>query len=41
MKKPRFTEEQIIAKLREAEVEFAQGRTVLQVCKKRVVFGWL
>ena len=30
----RFTAEQIIPKLREAEVELARGRTVAQVCKK-------
>ena len=34
MPRKRFTTEQIIAKLREAEVELAQGRTVPQVCKK-------
>jgi len=30
----RFTPEQIIGKLREAEVELAKGATVGQVCKK-------
>ena len=30
----RFTAEQIIPKLREAEVELARGRTVAQVCRK-------
>ena len=34
MAKKRFTAEQIIPKLREAEVELARGRTVAQVCKK-------
>lgn len=33
-KRKRFTAEQIIPKLREAEVELARGRTVAQVCKK-------
>jgi len=30
----RFTPEQIINKLREAEVELSRGKTVVQVCKK-------
>ncbi len=34
MPRKRYTTEQIIGKLREAEVELAQGRTVPQVCKK-------
>ncbi len=34
MPSKRFTAEQIIPKLREAEVEQAKGRTVAQVCKK-------
>ena len=34
MPRKRFTAEQIILKLREAEVELAQGTTVGLVCKK-------
>jgi len=34
MSKKRFTAEQIIPKLREAEVDQAKGRTVAQACKK-------
>ncbi len=34
MPKKRFTAEQIIPKLREAEVELAKGRTVPQVAKR-------
>ena len=34
MPKKRFTAEQIISKLREAEVELAKGRTVAQVVKR-------
>ena len=34
MARKRFTAEQIIPKLREAEVELARGRTVAQVCKR-------
>ena len=34
MPRKRFTAEQIIPKLREAEVELAKGRTVAQVVKK-------
>ncbi len=34
MPSKRFTAEQIIPMLREAEVEQAKGRTVAQVCKK-------
>ncbi len=34
MARKRFTAEQIIIKLREAEVGLAQGRTVGQVCKQ-------
>ena len=34
MPRKRFTAEQIIGKLREAEVELAQGATVAQVCRK-------
>lgn len=30
----RFTTEQIIYKLREAEVELAKGRTIAEVCKQ-------
>jgi transposase-like protein len=30
----RVSSEQVIAKLREAEVDLAQGKTVAQVCKK-------
>ena len=33
MSKKRFTSEQIIGKLREAEVALAQGETVGQVCR--------
>jgi len=33
-RRKRFTAEQIIPKLREAEVELVRGRTVAQVCKK-------
>ena len=34
MSRKRFTAEQIITKLREAEVQLAKGLTVGQVCKK-------
>jgi transposase-like protein len=34
MARKRYTAEQIIKKLREAEVELAQGQTTTQVCKK-------
>ena len=34
MPRKRFTTEQIIGKLREAEVELARGKTVGQVCKQ-------
>ncbi len=34
MPRKRFTAEQIILKLREAEVEQAKGRSVAQACKK-------
>ena len=34
MARKRFTAEQIIIKLREAEVSQAQGKTVGQVCKQ-------
>jgi len=34
MPRKRFTVEQIISKLREAEVELSRGLTVGQVCKK-------
>jgi len=34
MSQKKHTSEQIISKLREAEVELAQGATVGQVCKK-------
>ena len=34
MPRKRFTPEQIIQKLREAEVLLAQGQTIAQVCKK-------
>ena len=33
MSRKRFTPEQIIAKLREAEVALAQGQTAAQVCR--------
>jgi transposase-like protein len=34
MQRKRFTTEQIIHKLREAEVELAKGRTIAEVCKQ-------
>lgn len=34
MAKKRYTPEQIVAKIREADVELAKGRTTPQVCKK-------
>ena len=34
MKRQRFSVEQIIARLREAEVLLAQGQTVVEVCRK-------
>ena len=34
MAKSRFTAEQIILKLREAEVEQAKGKTIEEVCRK-------
>ena len=34
MVKSRFTAEQIILKLREAEVEQAKGKTIEEVCRK-------
>ena len=34
MPRKRFTSEQIISKLREAEVELARGKKVPQVCKQ-------
>jgi len=34
MPRKRFTSEQIISKLREAEVELSRGKTVGQVCKQ-------
>ncbi len=34
MAKKRYTPEQIVAKLRQAEVELAKGQTAGQVCKK-------
>ena len=34
MARKRYTPEQIINKLRQAEVEIANGATVAQVCKK-------
>jgi hypothetical protein len=34
MPRKRFTSEQIIGKLREAEVELAKGKPVPQVCKQ-------
>ena len=37
MAKKRHGAEQIISKLREAEVELAKGRNVAQVCKKLAV----
>ena len=39
MPRKRFTPEQIINKLREAEVALSQGMTVIQVCKKLEVTG--
>jgi putative transposase len=36
-KKPRHTPEQIISKLREAEVKLAQGTAIGQVCKDLAV----
>ena len=37
MARKRYTAEQIITKLREAEVELAKGQTTPQVCKKLAV----
>ncbi len=37
MKRKRFTTEQIIRKLREAEVELAKGKSVGEVCKQIAV----
>ena len=34
MARKRYTTEQIICKLREAEIELASGQTTTQVCKK-------
>ncbi|MHC5022453.1 MAG: transposase [Planctomycetota bacterium] len=34
MSRKRFSTEQIIRKLREADVELAKGRTVAQICKQ-------
>ena len=34
MAKKRYTAEQIVAKLREAEVELSKGQSTAQVCKK-------
>lgn len=34
MSRKRFTPEQIITKLREAEVELAKGQTAVEVCRK-------
>lgn len=34
MAKKRYTPEQIVAKIREADVELAKGQTTPQVCKK-------
>ena len=34
MARKRFTAEQIISKLREAEIESAKGRTMAAICKK-------
>ena len=34
MARKRYTAEQIVAKLREAEVEISKGQTTPQVCKK-------
>jgi len=39
MSQKRHTAEQIISKLRQAEVELAQGATVAQACKKIGVSG--
>ncbi len=37
MARKRYTAEQIITKLREAEVELAKGQTTPQVCKKLTI----
>jgi putative transposase len=37
MSRKRFTAEQIISKLREAEIELAKGKTVGQACRKIAV----
>ena len=37
MGKRRHTPEQVIGKLREAEVELAKGRTVAEVCRKLAI----
>ena len=37
MGKRRHTPEQVIGKLREAEVELAKGRTVAEVCRKLTI----
>lgn len=34
MAKKRYTPEQIVAKIREADIELAKGQTTPQVCKK-------
>lgn len=39
MARKRYTAEQIITKLREAEVELAKGQTTAQVCKKLGITG--
>ena len=40
MARKRFTAEQIVIKLREAEVSQAQGKTVVQVCLSEAVDGF-
>jgi len=37
MRRHRYTAEQIIGKLREAEVALSKGQTVLQVCRPSVI----
>ena len=39
MPRKQFGAEQIIRMLRQAEVELAQGRTVIEVCKKLEITG--
>ncbi len=37
MPRKRFTSEEIIAKLREADVHFAQGQSVLEACREPLI----